>query len=406
MAKINPADAEVQGYMELQRRTASRCRIADLMLIAVLSAMIAVMGIAIFILPQSTFSEDENRDLTTFPAFSIQSLIRGDWTKKISEFYADQFPVRRLMVQLKATCELAQFKGQNNKVILGANDTLISRLEYPDYSNVENNMAAVNDLQIALAKENIPVCMAVAPRAIDIFAAELPVLYGSERSDAVWDVITAYRPDATRLRNRLLELHKEGEYVWYRTDHHWTTDGAYAAYEELGQVLGYTPYKTSDFERTRVSDEFYGTTYSKSGMYFVAPDSMYFYRYEGDEGYVVKNMRTGAINTGFYFTGFLSVKDKYSAFIGENQAHVRVYDATEKSEDKPTLVLVKDSFANSVVPFLARHYDLEIIDLRYYTGSVARLAREKNACGVLILIGADSLASSDDLTQLRLGLGS
>ncbi len=406
MAKINPADAEAQKYLALQRRTAPACRAADLILITVLSVMIAVMGIAIFILPPSSFSEDENRSLTTFPAFSLGALASGEWTADVTLFYSDQFPVRRMMVQLKAVCELAQLKGQNNGVILGSGGTLIKRLEYNDTSITARNLAAVDDLRAVLEGDGIPVELAVAPRAIDVLCDELPALYGADRSDAIWEEIVAHQSDAARYRDRLRELSVAGEYVWYRTDHHWTTDGAYAAYVELGRQLGYTPYPASDFQRVVVSTEFYGTTYSSSGMYFVEPDTMCFYRYAGDEGYVVENMLTGSRLDGFYDTSYLDGKDKYSAFIGGNNAHVRVCRADGDDADKPTLVLVKDSYAHSLVPFLARHYRLEIIDLRSYTGSVAKLAREKGACGVLVLTGVDNLATSDSLTLLRYGLTS
>ena len=128
-----------------------------------------------------------------------------------------------------------------------------------------------------------------------------------------------------------------------------------------------------------------------------------YYRYDGDESYLVENVLTGDKIDGFYATSLLETKDKYSSFIGGNNAHVRVYD-TAATGTKPTLILVKDSFAHSVVPFLALHFNLEIIDLRSYVGSVASLARETEACGVLILHGADNLAISDTLTLLGYGL--
>lgn len=404
MAKMNPADAEAQSYMQLQQRTAVRSRPADLMLIAVLAVMIVALGLAIFILPQSTFSEDENRSLTTFPPFSLGALVGGEWTADVTEFYSDQFPVRRAMVQLKAACELAQLKGQNNGVILGDDGTLVSRLEYNDISITERNLDAVEQLREALAGDGIAVNTLIVPRSIDVLADTLPALYGSDRSDAIWQVILSRQPDATRLRDRLLELRGAGEYVWYRTDHHWTTDGAYAAYVMLGEVLGYQPYAADEFERTLAADDFYGTTYSSSGMYFVKPDQIHFYRYPGDDSYVVENVLTGRCLEGFYELEQLAGKDKYSAFIGGNNAHVRVYDTATGAGSKPRLVLVKDSYAHALVPFLARHFDLEIIDLRSYTGSVAKLARECNACGVLVLTGVDNLATSDSLTLLRYGL--
>ena len=138
-------------------------------------------------------------------------------------------------------------------------------------------------------------------------------------------------------------------------------------------------------------------------MKWTRPDRIEFYHYPGDEEFTVKNVLTGEVMQGFYAPAYLETKDKYAAFLGGNSAHVRV---TGKSAGRPTLLLVKDSYANALVPFLAIHFDLEIIDLRSYTGSAATLARDTGAVAVLILYGADTLASSDDLTLLSFGLSS
>jgi hypothetical protein len=136
-------------------------------------------------------------------------------------------------------------------------------------------------------------------------------------------------------------------------------------------------------------------------MRWTRPDTLEFYRYAGDSDYTVRNILTGEEMQGFYELSYLDTKDKYAAFLGGNSAHVRV---TGKGADRPTLLLVKDSYANALVPFLAIHFDLEIIDLRSYTGSAGALAKDTGAVAVLILYGADMIASSDDLTLLGYGL--
>ena len=403
MAKTHPADAEAQRCLEIQQQASAHSKAADRILLVSMSAIILIFGLLIFILPHKTFSEDENRSLATFPEFSFKSLLDGSFTADIGTFYADQFPARRAFVQFKGIAELSQLKMQNNAVIPGKDGTLVKRQEYTDYSNVHANMKAIADFRGALAEDNIPVTIAIAPRSVDVLAHTLHPLYGDSRSSAIWDVLGEYETDATILRDKMTAMAQKGEYVWYKTDHHWTTYGAYTAYTMLGEKLGYTPVSKSEFTVTTVSEQFYGTTYSSSGLYSTSPDTMQYYRFEGDEGYVVENVLTGEILSGFYDTKYLDAKDKYSSFTGENKAHVRIYD-TAATEKKPTLIVVKDSFANSVCPFLAIHFDLEVIDLRSYVGSVANLARDKNAVGVLILTGADNLAISDTMTLLRYGM--
>lgn len=403
MPKKNPADVEVERCFEIQKNAAAKSRLPDIILLIILAAVIAVFGILIYILPHSSFSEDENRGLTLFPKLSLSSLVDGSYTSDIGKFYSDQFPARRFFVELKAAAELAQLKMQNNSVIPGKDGTLIKRQEYTDYSYAHKNMQAIEKFRAVLEQDDIPVFTAIAPRSIDVLAHTIHPLYGSDRSSDIWQVLSEYDENATSLRDMLTKQAEDGNYVWYRTDHHWTTQGAYLVYAALGDSLGYTHYPESFFTPQQVSDSFYGTTYSSSGLYSTPPDEMYYYRYDGDDSYVVENVLTGDKIDGFYATSLLETKDKYSSFIGGNNAHVRVYD-TAANGTKPTLILVKDSFAHSVVPFLALHFDLEIIDLRSYVGSVASLARETEACGVLILHGADNLAISDTLTLLGYGL--
>ena len=291
---------------------------------------------------------------------------------------------------------------QNNNVIPCAGGNLVKRLEYSDYSNAEKNLAATDKFRDALSPLGIPVISAFVPRPVDVLCSTLPPLYGSDRSEKIWDIIASSGIGGVDLLTPLRSLAGQGEYVWYRTDHHWTTRGAYATYVELAQSLD-TPRAAIVFEPEIVSDEFYGTTWSSSGMKWTRPDRIEFYHYPGDEEYTVKNVLTGEVMQGFYAPAYLETKDKYAAFLVGNSAHVRV---TGKSAGRPTLLLVKDSYANALVPFLAIHFDLEIIDLRSYTGSAATLARDTGAVAVLILYGADTLASSDDLTLLSFGLSS
>lgn len=400
MPKKNPADIEAERCFAIQERTAHRSRLADTILLILLSLLIAFFGIGIFVLPHQSFSEDENRSLATFPQFSFKALADGSYTSGIGKFYSDQFPARKLFVQLKAGLELAQLKLQNNSVIPAADGTLIKRLEYSDMSYVRENMSAVAEFTETMETRGVSVTVAVAPRSIDVLTARLNPLYGADRSDTAWQVLSEYMEDATYLRDTLAQSAVQDRYVWYRTDHHWTSEGAYEAYVALGDKLGYTPYPLSHFTPTPVADDFYGTTYSSSGLYSTPPDTITYYRFEGDEKYTVENMLTGHVLNGFYDTDLLGTKDKYSSFIGGNNAHVVVHNG----EEKPTLVLIKDSFAHSVVPFLALHYRLEIIDLRSFTGSVAALVEETEASDVLILYGADSLAISDPLSLLKYGL--
>lgn len=403
MPKIHPADAETSRILEIQRSAAERTRLPDSLVLAVVSALLFIFGALVWLLPRAEYSADENRALAPLPKFSIPALTGGRLSADISDFYSDHFPLRQYFIGTKAILELSQLKLQNNNTIPASGSKLVKRLEYSDYSKAEKNLSAISQFAEALDGLGIPLTVAFAPRSIDVFAADLNPLYGSDRSGRIWSVIEESGVENIDLRTPLTALSAKREYVWYRTDHHWTTLGAHTAYAELADKLGYTPYPLDYFTAERVSDEFYGTTWSASGMRWTAPDSIDYYRFEGDENFSVENVLTGR-TTGLYVREYLDQKDKYSSFLGQNSAHLRVRGP--KSDSLPTLFIIKDSYAHSLAPFLALHFNLEIVDLRYYTGSPAALALETGSDRVLILVGADSLASSDDLTLLRYGLSS
>jgi len=405
MAKIHPADAETMRILELQKNNADVTRRRDGILIIITALFIAVFAVLVWLLPHKPFSEDENRTLQEFPKFSLEALTEGEYTADIGSFYSDQFPARRFFVGLKSVAELGQLKMQNNSVIPASGGRLVKRLEYESLDAAKKNLDAIKDFEELLTSKEIPVTTVIAPRSTDIFADFVHPIYSRDRTDKIWSLINESGLSDLSLVEPLKKAENDGGYVWYKTDHHWTTDGAYLAYTLLADELNYSPLPPEFFKPTTVSEEFYGTTWSSSGMPWTAPDEMKLYRFEGDEAYVVENMITGDVMQGFYDNSKLEVKDKYSTFLGGNQAYVKVYDPTATVE-KPKLLIVKDSFAHSLAPFLAIHYELHIVDLRYYTESTAKLALSIDADRVLILVGADTLATSTDLTLLRYGLGS
>jgi len=404
MPKIHPADAESARILELQLNNAKKTRLWDGLLITVTALFIAVFALLIWLLPHKSFSADENRTLAQFPAFSFEALTDGEYTADVGSFYTDQFPARRFFVGLKSVCELSQLKMQNNSVIPAHGGRLVKRLEYESLEAAEKNLSAINDFCELFNSKEIAVTTVIAPRSTDVFADFIHPIYGRDRTDAIWALIESMTPGALSLTDTLKNAENSGGYVWYRTDHHWTTDGAYLAYTALAEELNYSPFSEEFFIPSVASEEFYGTTWSSSGMPWTSPDTMKFYRFDGDEAYVVENMMTGAVMQGFYDIEKLSEKDKHSAFLGGNQAYVKVYDPN--SAEKPKLLIIKDSFAHSIAPFLALHFELHIVDLRYYTESAAKLALSLDADRILVLVGADTLATSTDLTLLRYGLNS
>lgn len=406
MIKKDRADIEAERVLKIEMDHAKRQRPIDIILIVFCCVFILFLGIFIYIKPHESFSEDENRALVTFPEFSSEALLNGSFTSDIGKFYSDQFPFRGVFVGIKGFSELAILKEENNGVILGSDGYLVKRIEYSasEEENLSQNLEYIKRFTQKLETLGIDYKVAIAPRSVDVCISKLPENYSVEKSRAAWKVVDESGLEVIRFDSELDTKVRNNEYVWFKTDHHWTVRGAYLAYVKLMESYGQSPLTIDTLRFDELSQNFYGTTYSSSGMKWAIPDTLELMRYEGDEQFTVTNVETGAILNGFYDYSFADKKDKYSVFIGGVNSHVSVKKVTDTGEDRQKLLIIKDSFAHSVVPFLAAHYDLEIIDLRYYRSPIAQYIEENNFDSILVLYGIDTLATDSNVRWLTYGL--
>ena len=427
--KFNHADEEQKRYLDAEKALAPKTKITDIIVTVTLLAVIFGIGIAFFALPDKSFSENENRSLATMPELSLKNIASGKFTEEFSTYFTDQFPGRDALISVKAVCELAMGKNENNGVILAKDGVLIDRMdaaaEYssyrdafegrdsfvPKYSAAQDRSSGMlRDSAEAIAKFaeaakalGIDTTFAVAGRVSDI-AADTSLLYPSSADDDAWNVLDGTGVRYLNLLTPLKEKFDAGEYVYYRTDHHWTTLGAYCAYAEIMRSFGETPEDIGHYVRETVSEDFYGTTWSSSGIRFVKPDSIEYFRFDGDEdGTFVVDFGGGSTRASLYDRTALEKKDKYTSFISDNCARTDIRKQTD--EERETLLVIKDSFAMSLVPFLAEKYDIVMIDLRYYrTGTALSIIENEDIDRVLVLYNMDSLTTDPTIAMIAAGV--
>lgn len=358
------------------------------------SALLALPVCLMLLWPAEDFSPTENRMLATFPTLTAETFLDGSYTVGIGKFLADRFPFRETLLKVKASTELLAGKRQNGGVFFGKDMYQIKRLEECDIEMLKQNKQAATNMAAHLETGGKPVATLYAPRAIDVLGNKLPNGYPQSASETPWEILP--RSPLTEI---LSEKATRGEMIWHRTDHHWSTLGAYYAYEFLGDALGYTPLPLSAFRAETVKEDFLGTSASASLFPIARPDRIVRYRFEGDENFTVTDLSTGQTRHGFYDDEKLSTADAYASFLGGNFAHLRI----EKSggESRPLLLVIKDSYANCLVPFLARHFDIEMLDTRYIRGASTEMldtiiAREEYA-GALLLWNAETLSGDAGL---------
>ncbi len=354
--------------------------------------LLLVLTVAFVLVPDKTFSQKENRTLAKLPSFSVSALISGDYTADLAEYISDQFAFRDEFVAVKAYSELLQSKGENNGIIY-AGDTLIAR---DDIKNdlLEQNINTVSAFQKATG---VPVCLGILPRKIDVFAEKLPDTYPSQNNKTLWQRFYTQADKHSLTAPRLYdELCEQNNY--YRTDHHYTTMGAYSTYKMLANNLGYTPKPIEFFSQKTVSNSFCGTDMRTSGFYLAKKDEITLFRYDGDDSY---SITADGKKIDLYDMSRLDTTDQYAVFLGGNHARV---DVKKEGQPRQKLLVIRDSFADSIAPFLAIHYDLVMLDLRYFTDSTAEIIATEKIDRVLILESISEFATSKNISFLRKGL--
>lgn len=363
-----------------------RTNFFDGMLVLLSLGLLFLFCIGFLLSPTHTVSERENRVLRTWESPSWQALFGGALSDTVGAVTRDQFPMRKEWISLKARCEQMLGKRENNGILLGKEGALMARNEYVDLSVAQKNLRAVADFSEASA---IPVTKCWVPRSADVMSQFLPSPYPTESANRL------YRLLGTTPLGLLRDAAEEGRQVYYRTDHHLTSEGIYLLYCSLGNTLGYTPRARSEFQLETVSENFLGSADSAVGGIATRADTIKLYRYEGDDRFLVTDGETGEEREGFYDRSALERKDQYGIFLGGNFAHLSVREVG--GNPKPRLLLLKDSFANALIPMLALHFDLEIVDLRYLSGELFLEPCDQ----VLILQGVDTLATDPSLGKLE-----
>ena len=353
------------------------------------------LSVASALTPDKTFSELENRSLAQRPALTLKSLRSGEFMSDYESYVTDQFAVRDSWIAAKAYLEKAVGKQENNGVYFCDDATLISRFDAPDEKRLTNNINYVNQFA---EKSPVPVTFGLIPTQASIWAHKLP--QGAPNYDQSLVMSQAAQSTTARFVDltSVLSQHKD-EPIFYRTDHHWTSLGAYYGYVALSEVLGYTPVPLETYTRTTVSTEFYGTVFSSSGVRWVKPDEIDIYVPE--EGVTVTSHTYD--NKGnpieeprqLYDESYLSKKDKYSMFLGGQQPLGVVKTG---NTDKPKLLLIRDSYSDSLVPFLTPHFsEIHLMDFRYCKLSPSQYIADNGIDQALVLYSVPNFCSDGNL---------
>ena len=366
---------------------------------ALFCAFIGVFMAATAASPDREFSPMENRVLQQLPSPSLETVKSGAFMRQFETYLTDQFFGRDTWTAAKAVSERTLGKKENNGVYFCADDTLISRFDAPDPQQLATNLGYVEQFA---QNTDVPVYFSLIPGAVRVWSDKLPAGAPNADQGAILTQAQTSTPSAQWYDTDSVMMAHKGEDIYYRTDHHWTSLGAYYGYTALADALGFEPIPLDSYTKTVRSEDFYGTIYSSSGVRWVAPDTIE--TYVPDDGITVTSYTYD--NKGnpveeqrpLYDTSFLQVKDKYSMFLGGNQSLAVV---RTPNTDKPKIAIIRDSYADSLVPFLTPHFsEIHLIDLRYYKLSVADYLAEHQIDSALVLYSVANFSTDTNLLWL------
>ena len=337
------------------------------------------------------FSEIENRNLQEKP-----KILSENYVEKLNSYMADQFFIREKLISFKSRIDLVLGKNKINNVYIGSDNQLFEEFKITSNDDLFNKVDVINEFK--KANEDLLVNFMLVPTATSILDDKLPLYAPVDDEIEYINNVKSYLLDDIKFIPIYDKLKaNKNEYIYYKTDHHWTTDGAYLGYEAFCESTGIEATNKEDFEKIIGSNDFYGSLSSKVGLFGLYKDKLNIYIPKNSNmlvNYVMEQKK----DTSLFNSDKLKHKDKYQVFLNGNHPLIEI--ETDKNLDKKILV-IKDSFANNFVPFLTENYgNIFLIDLRYYTESINEFIKNNDINEVLFLYNVNTFNEDDSIFNL------
>lgn len=350
--------------------------------------IIVIVPFIMIITKDREFSENENRYLNNRPHMTLNDILSGEYFDRFEKYVDDQFIFRDELYELKTQIQIFVGNKDINGVYLAKDNYLIEKKldSELDIDKLEENISKINDFANNNIDKSIQVM--IVPTASLILKEKLPKNAVEYDQDKILNIIKENIKGATfiDLREELFK-HKD-EYIYYKTDHHWTSLGSYYAYQvwcKYNNVYA----DINDYEREVVTSEFVGSLYSKVLNKNVEKDKIEIFKLKENINYeVLYNYNKFKKSSVFDFEK-LKIKDKYQIFLGGNYPELRIKINIKNGKN---LLVIKDSYANSFIPFLVNNYEnIYVVDMRYFKENLDKYMDNNDINEILLLYNTSSL---------------
>ena len=375
-------------------------RRAGVPLLAASALLLLGLAIANLVWPKRDMIELENRKAAQFPAFSVEALLDGRWQSGFARWMQDQFLLRDAWINTqRAADEIVFQKAEEGGILLGKDQWMFTKLFTIDDATRQQTAKNVQAVAEFAARYPGKVTFLLAPSASVIYPEALPAGAPMADENALLDDIFAQVGESAAVIDlREPFTARRDEYLYFKTDHHWTTNGAYRAYEQFCALKGLTPFDRDVHEAVTVED-FQGTHYSATRLwnvkndtitYYPLPNQMTIYNITGEAQY--EPMTTeNLINTDKFAT-----RDKYAAFLDGNNGYSVI-----EGDGEGSILVVKDSYANSFIPYLTANYEkIGVVDFRNFKYGLDSTIEREGYDEVLILYNFQTFIADTDLIYI------
>lgn len=350
-------------------------------------------------MPDKSYSDQENRVFQQLPSFSTGNYLSGRFESQLDNYASDQFAFRDTFIKIKSAADLSIGQLKANGVFKAKDNYLIEDVVYPDKKGVDADLAALKRFKEKYSDKKM--YFMLVPNAANILSSKLPggVVTRDQNKDMdrLFGAVEALGYKAIDVRDDLKKASRKQQ-VYYRTDHHWTTDGAYTAYRRAAEIMKlnsnvkYKPYV--------VKKDFAGTLYSKSGYTNGKNDAIKIYLPDSKDALnsVIRYKDTKEKTTKYYVMSNLDKKDAYTVFGGINQSLFSISTPVKKNRN---LLVIKDSYANCFIPFLTQDYrTITVVDPRYYYENIATVIKANDIDEVLFLYNSNTFFSDNYMRMM------
>ncbi|MBR0435596.1 MAG: hypothetical protein IJK13_06280 [Lachnospiraceae bacterium] len=372
-----------------------------LIFVILLFGIMLIPGTVLVIKKDRTFSDLENRNLSVRPSFNISEILSGKTESDLTDFVTDQFPLRDFLMRLSTEYKKGLLMKDVGGVYFGKNGFVLDKL-YDGKVDTENYKKNLDKLAefINDYKELNPT-FALVPSPSSVLSDYLPAFAENYDDTAMYDMAASIIGDNfLNMRERYVSLHEKEvsenviDTLYFKTDHHYTSYGAYVAYSEYCKTNGIVPKDISYFNIKVLSDKFYGTMYSKAADFATEPDVISIPSIDEDNIYV-----SGGTDKIYDYEA-LNRKDKYTVYFGGNYGVVEIKTSVNNGK---RLLIIKDSYANSLVPYLTAEYEyIVMVDPRFYTGSIGQVIDNGQVNEILVFYEMSNFINDSEMRRMMI----